>query len=121
VTLQDVYRAQIEQDKLANEIANLEDSRRPLTAQFKGALGLTRDQPDPPMPARFETTPLDLTGDDLLDTAFARNPESQSDGSGRAHGRGVHRAGPQDPKCPIFPPVCRPRCTAPRFIGRRRA
>jgi outer membrane protein TolC len=74
VTLQDVYRAQIEEDKLANEIANLEDSRRPLTAQFKGALGLTRDQPDPPMPARFETTPLDLTGDDLLDTAFARNP-----------------------------------------------
>lgn len=74
VTLQDVYRAQIEEDKLANEIANLEDSRRPLTAQFKGALGLTRDQPDPPMPARFETTPLDLTGDDLLDTAFARSP-----------------------------------------------
>jgi len=74
VTLQDVYRAQIEQDRLATEISNLEDSRRPLTAQFKGALGLTRDQPDPAMPARFETTALDLSGDDLLDTAFARNP-----------------------------------------------
>jgi len=74
VTLQDVYRAQIEQDKLAVEIANLEDSRRPLRAQFKGALGLTRDQPDPAMPARFESTPLDVDGDKLLDTAFARNP-----------------------------------------------
>jgi outer membrane protein TolC len=74
VTLQDVYRAQIEHDRLETEISNLEDSRRPLTAQFKGALGLTRDQPDPAMPTRFETTPLDLNGDELLDTAFARNP-----------------------------------------------
>ena len=74
VTLQDVYRAQIEQDKLTTEIANLEDSRLPLTAQFKAALGLTRDQPDPAIPAQFESTPLDLSGDELLDTAFARNP-----------------------------------------------
>jgi outer membrane protein TolC len=73
-TLQDVYRAQIEQDRLSTEIANLEDSRNPLTAQFKGALGLTRGQPDPALPARFESTPLDLSGDELLDTAFARNP-----------------------------------------------
>ena len=74
VTLQDVYRAQIKQDQLTTEIVNLEDSRHPLTAQFKGALGLTRDQSDPPQPARFETTPLDLNGEDLLKTAFARNP-----------------------------------------------
>lgn len=74
VTLQDVYRAQIEQDQLITEIANLEDSRRPLFAQLKGALGLTYGQPNPPPPARFETTPLDLNGDALLDTAFARNP-----------------------------------------------
>jgi outer membrane protein TolC len=73
-TLQDVYRAQIEQDKVTTEITNLEESRRPLTAQFKGALGLTRDQPDPAMPIRFETTPFDLNGDGLLETAFARNP-----------------------------------------------
>jgi len=74
VTLQDVYRAQIEQDRLATEISNLEDSRRPLTAQFKAALGLARGQQDPALPARFETTPLNLNGDALLDTAFARNP-----------------------------------------------
>lgn len=74
VTLQDVYRAQIEEDQLTTEIANLEDSRRPLLAQFKAALGLTRDQPSPPLPAKFESTPLDLNADDLLATAFARNP-----------------------------------------------
>ena len=74
VTLQDVYRAQIEQDQLTTEIENLEDSRRPLIAQLKGALGLRRDQADPPQPTRFESTPLDLNGDALLDTAFARNP-----------------------------------------------
>lgn len=74
-TLQDVYRAQIERDQLATSITNLEDSRRPLTAQFKAALGMTRDQPDPPMPAKFESTSLDLNADDLLTTAFARNSQ----------------------------------------------
>lgn len=75
VTLQEVYRARIEQDQLTTEIANLEDSRRPLMAQLKGALGLTRDQPDPPPPAMFESTPLDLAGDAVLNTAFVRNPQ----------------------------------------------
>ena len=74
VTLQDVYRAQIEQDQLTTEITNLEDSQRPLLAQFKGALGLTREHADPPVPTEFESTPLDLNADDLLATAFARNP-----------------------------------------------
>jgi len=73
-TLPDVYRAQIEADQLTTEIANLEDSRHPLMAQLKAALGLTRDQPDPPRPVKFESTPLDLNADDLLNTAFARNP-----------------------------------------------
>ncbi|MGC8989356.1 MAG: TolC family protein, partial [Verrucomicrobiia bacterium] len=75
VTLQDVYRAQIERAKLATEIENLEDSRRPFAAQFKGALGLTHGQPDPPPPVRGESTPLDLSGDELLATAFSRNPK----------------------------------------------
>jgi outer membrane protein, heavy metal efflux system len=74
VTLQDVYRAQIEEDGLVTEIANLEDSRNSLMAQLKGAMGLKHDQPDPPMPTRFESTPLDLSGDGLLATAYARNP-----------------------------------------------
>ena len=74
-TLQDVYRAQIEADRLKTEIVNLEDSRHSLEAQFKAALGLTRDQPDPPQPVRFEATTLDLSPEQILDTAFARNPQ----------------------------------------------
>lgn len=73
-SLQDVYRARIEQDRVTTEIANLEDSRNSLTAQLKGALGLTHDQPDPPAPSQFASTPLDLSGDKLLQIAFARNP-----------------------------------------------
>ena len=73
-SLQDVYRTQIEQDQLATEIANLEDSRRPLLAQLKGALGLTHDQPAPPVPACPESTALELNGDDLFATGIARNP-----------------------------------------------
>jgi len=46
-TLQDVLRAQMEQERLQTEIANLEDSRLPLAAQFKAALGLPADAPEP--------------------------------------------------------------------------
>lgn len=74
VTLQDVLRAQIEQDRLTTEIANLEDSHNPLLAQFKAALGLTTEQPNPPVPAQFESTPLDLSSEQLFATALARNP-----------------------------------------------
>ena len=74
VTLQDVLRAQIEQDRLTTEIENLKDSRSPLLAQFKAALGLTEEQTNPPVPQQFESTPLDLTSDQLWATALARNP-----------------------------------------------
>ncbi len=73
VTLQDVLRAQIEEDRLGTEIANLEDSRNSLLAQFKAALGLQADDPAPPMPQRFESTPLDLTADKLFATALTQN------------------------------------------------
>ena len=73
VTLQDVLRAQIEQDRLRSEIANLEDSRSPLVAQFKAALGMKADEPAPPVPQHFEPTSLDLTSDKLLETAIAQN------------------------------------------------
>lgn len=74
VTLQDVLRAQIEHDRLTTEIANLEDSRNPLLAQFKAALGLPAEQPNPPVPAQFESTSLDLTAEHLFAQALARNP-----------------------------------------------
>src|SRR5262249_6314268 len=59
-TLQDVLRAQIEQSRLNNEILNLQDSREPLLAQFKAALGLGPDDTAPPIPTRFESTPLEV-------------------------------------------------------------
>jgi outer membrane protein TolC len=72
-TLQDVLRAQIEQSRLNNDILNLEDSREPLLAQFKAALGLGPADPSPPVPARFESTPLDLPADKVLENALAEN------------------------------------------------
>lgn len=74
VTLQDVLRAQIEQERITTEITNLEDSRNPLLAQFKAALGLKAEDATPPVPQKFESTPLDLTSDKLFATALARNP-----------------------------------------------
>jgi cobalt-zinc-cadmium efflux system outer membrane protein len=74
-TLQDVLRAQIERDRVSNDIDNLEDSRRPLLAEFKAALGLAHNQPDPPVPLRLESTPLNPDPDQVLRLAFARNPQ----------------------------------------------
>jgi outer membrane protein TolC len=74
VTLQDVLRTQIEQERITTEIANLEDSRNPLLAQFKAALGLKAEDAAPPVPLQFESTSLDLTSDGLFAAALARNP-----------------------------------------------
>jgi outer membrane protein, heavy metal efflux system len=73
-TLQDVLRAQIEQEKLKTETENLEDSRRVLTAQFKAALGLRADQPDPPVPAEAEFTETKLSDEELFAVALKQNP-----------------------------------------------
>src|SRR5262249_39599035 len=73
VTLQDVLRAQIEQDRVRTEVENLEDSRASLVAQFKAALGLKAEDPPPPIPQHFDSTPLDLTPEMVLDTALAQN------------------------------------------------
>ena len=78
VTLQDVLRAQIEQERLTTEIDNLEDSRNPMLAQFKAALGMKEEDAAPPVPQKFESTPLDLTSDKLLATALARNPRLEA-------------------------------------------
>jgi cobalt-zinc-cadmium efflux system outer membrane protein len=74
-TLQDVLRAQIERDRVSTDIANLEDSRQPMLASFKAALGIQPDQPDPPMPARLEMAGINPDFDELLRIAFARNPQ----------------------------------------------
>lgn len=74
VTLQDVLRAQIEQERLTTEISNLEDARNPLLAQFKAALGLKAEEAAPPVPQKFESTPLDLSSDLVFAAALSRNP-----------------------------------------------
>ena len=73
VTLQDVLRAQIEQDRLKNDLANLEDSHGPLLAQFKAALGMRTDGTAPPVPEHLESTSLELTSEKLLEIALAHN------------------------------------------------
>lgn len=72
-TLQDVLRAQIEQERLNNEILNLEDSRGPLLEQWKAALGVQPNEPTPPVPAQFESTPLDVPADKWLEQVMAEN------------------------------------------------
>ncbi len=73
VTLQDVLRAQIEQDRLRTELANLKDSHSSLMAQFKAALGMKADAPAPPLPQHVAATPLDLTSENVFATALAAN------------------------------------------------
>jgi outer membrane protein TolC len=46
-----------------------------MLAAFKAALGLTYDQPVPPVPARLETAVVNPDSDELLRVAFARNPQ----------------------------------------------
>lgn len=74
VSLQDVLRAQIEKEQIKTQIENLEDSRLPLRAELKAALGLGPGDADPPIPATFESSPDAESADALLQTALARNP-----------------------------------------------
>jgi outer membrane protein TolC len=74
VAQQDVLRAQIEQDKLKTQLANLEDSRETLKARFRSALGLGPERPLPTVVARLEPSKMDFTEQSLLETAFVRNP-----------------------------------------------
>jgi outer membrane protein TolC len=74
-SLPELLRVQSERDRLRNEIANLEDSRRPLLENFKAALGLTLEQSAPPVPAHFEISGGIPDADELLRFAFAHNPQ----------------------------------------------
>lgn len=76
-TLQDVLRFQIEQDQLNNQIENLIDSRKALTAELKAALGLGTDEPDPPIPVRFDSSGDSPDADKILEIALQRNPSIQ--------------------------------------------
>jgi outer membrane protein TolC len=73
VTLQDVLRAQIEQERVKTEAANLEDSRQALFAQWKAALGIGPEGETPPLPTGFESSPMNLTSEALLSAALSNN------------------------------------------------
>ena len=92
MTLQDALRAQNEQSRVETEIANLEDSRGPLLAQFKAALGLRADEPAPPVPQRFESASLDLTSGKGLRGGSGPEHTAQRHGSRHPGGGG----------CPYF-------------------
>lgn len=72
--LQDVLRAQIDQEQIRARIDNLEDSRTAMVAEFKAALGIGVDEPDPPVPAQFVASSEAPSGARILDIAFQRNP-----------------------------------------------
>ena len=74
-SLPDLLRVQGERDGVRNDLANLEDSRHSLLANFKAALGLTPAQPDPPTPAHFELSHENLDADELSREAFGHNPQ----------------------------------------------
>ena len=74
-SLPDLLRVQGERDGVRNDLANLEDSRHSLLANFKAALGLTPTQPDPPTPAHFELSHENLDADELSREAFEHNPQ----------------------------------------------
>ena len=44
-------------------------------AQYKAALGLGADAAVPPVPQRFESTPLDVTSENLLASALENNTQ----------------------------------------------
>ncbi len=72
--MQDVLQARIERARLASDIANLDDSRDALLAQFKAALGIPAGAVAPPVSAMPVPSPPALTADRLLELTLERNP-----------------------------------------------
>jgi len=61
--------------RLRLEIANMEDERVALRTQFKAALGLAREAPDPVWPSRFDASTGPLPSDDAFwASAISANP-----------------------------------------------
>ncbi|MGQ0628990.1 MAG: TolC family protein [Phycisphaerales bacterium] len=73
-TIQDVLRAQIERDQLTNQIANLEDSRSVLEAEFRAAIGHSPADVSVPIPGTFEVGAAPPAADEVLALAAEHNP-----------------------------------------------
>jgi outer membrane protein TolC len=59
---------------LQTDTANLEDSHTVMLAQFKAALGLRPDQPDPPVPAEPDFSDRNSDDEQFLTSAIKDNP-----------------------------------------------
>jgi len=70
-----VLRAQIDWEQLSTQIANLEDSRDVLLAEFCAALGLRPVATAVPVPNTFEASPPPPPPDQILAIAAAHNPQ----------------------------------------------
>jgi len=79
-TIQDVLRAEIEREQVATQIANLEDSRSVLRAEFRAALGLGADA-EIPFPTTFEPGPQPPSADEVLSLATSHNPRLEQMGA----------------------------------------
>ncbi|KAA0216294.1 MAG: TolC family protein [Leptolyngbya sp. PLA3] len=73
-TVQDVLRAQIDREQLENTIANIDDSRSVIEAEFRAALGHSPSDLSIPLPATFEPSPAPPPADEVLAIAAAHNP-----------------------------------------------
>lgn len=76
-TLPEVLQAQMEQQRLQTETADLQASRALLLAQFRAALGLDPAQSDPPVPADPGFTDPRQDDGPLLADALKQNPRLQ--------------------------------------------
>jgi cobalt-zinc-cadmium efflux system outer membrane protein len=73
VTLQDILRAQIEQERLSSEVANLEAARPARLATFKAALGLPIESAIPELPRHFHSVAVDSDVQRIADAALTNN------------------------------------------------
>lgn len=74
-SLQDVLRADIENDELSVRIHNLEDSQTVAITRYRSALGYPPNSTiEVPLPKRFENSVDDPPLDEIYKTALIRNP-----------------------------------------------
>ena len=74
-SLDDMVRLMNEEGRLRVDVANLEDEDAALRVQFKTALGIPRDAPDPVFPARFALPPpAPFDEESVWRSALAANP-----------------------------------------------
>lgn len=73
-TIREVLKLQVEQKRLQTEITDLKDSRNVMLTQFKAALGLAPNQPNPPVPVVADFSDGGFDDEQFLTNALSQNP-----------------------------------------------